>query len=155
STGNPLTYHLSRASLAGQWPSLWRDFHVYGVHPCDKILMIAGHSLFNNRTLQRRIYDYINNFHVVPAFDLTDATLEKAYRTVLKKNIKVIYAYTSGVLLFLQFLERKGYQLNLKVIFTTAELFNPHVRTLAQKYCNCDVLDTYGANDGGIQAFEC
>src|SRR5699024_12386308 len=74
---------------------------------------------------------------------------------MVKKNVKVVYAYTSAVLLFLQFLQKRGYKLNLKAIFTTAELFIPSVRPLAKEYCQCDVIDTYGANDGGIQAFEC
>lgn len=154
-TGNPLTYHLSKESLGGQWPSFWRALQVYNVQPCDKTMMIAGHSLFNNRSLKRKIYDYINNFIVVPAFDLTDEVLEEAYQIMVKKKVKVVYAYTSAVLLFLQFLQRRGYKLNLKAIFTTAELFIPSVRSLAKEYCQCDVIDTYGANDGGVQAFEC
>ncbi len=155
STGTPLTYHLNRSSLKSQWPDFWRALDMYNIFPCDKTLMIAGHALFSNRSFKRRIYDRINNFWVVPAFDLTEEALEKAYQDVCKKNIKVIYAYTSGVLLFLQFLKKQDYHLNLKAIFTTAELFIPSVRPLAKEFCNCDVIDTYGANDGGVQAFEC
>lgn len=155
STGTPLTYYLNKASLEGQWPALWRAFDNYGIHPCDKVMMIAGPSLFNNRSLKRRVYDHISRFTVVSAFDLSGDTLEKAYQTILKKGIKVIYGYTSSVLIFLQFLKRRSYQVAIKVIFTTSETFIPSIRALAKEYCSCDVVDTYGANDGGVQAFEC
>src|SRR5699024_4471967 len=82
-TGNPLTYHLSKESLGGQWPSFWRALKVYNVQPCDKMMMIAGHSLFNSQSLKRKICAYINNFIVVPAFDLTDELLAEAYQIMV------------------------------------------------------------------------
>lgn len=155
STGVPLTVHLSKESISNFWPAIWRAFDVYGVQPCDEIMMLAGPSLYNNRSFKRRIYDLVANFTVVSAFDLTPPVLLKAYKTLLNSNIKAIYGYTSSVLVFLNFLEEKNLKLNLKAIFTTSETFIPRVRTLAREYCNCDVIDTYGANDGGVSGFEC
>lgn len=155
STGTPLTYYLNKDSLESMWPAMWRAFHVYNIQPCDKVMMIAGPSLFNNRTIKRKLYDYINRFTIVSAFDLSDKELENAYRLILQKDIKAIYGYTSSVLIFLQFLKKNNYKVKLKSIFTTSETFIPSIRKLAKKYCSCDVIDTYGANDGGVQAFEC
>lgn len=155
STGVPLPVHLSKDSVDNFWPSIWRAFDVYDVRPCDKMMMIAGPSLFNNRSLKRRMYDLVNRFTVLSAFDLSPDRLEQAYAYILHHGIKVIYGYTSSILVFLNFLEKNGLRLNLKCIFTTSETFIPAVRRLASDYCNCDVVDTYGANDGGVFGFEC
>jgi phenylacetate-CoA ligase len=155
STGVPLTIHLSREALSNFWPSIWRAFDVYGVHPCDKIMMLAGPSLYNNRSFKRRIYDLVTNFVVISAFDLTPTILLNAYKSLVRNNIKAIYGYTSAILVFLNFLEEKNLHLDLKCIFTTSETFIPRVRYLAREFCNCDVIDTYGAKDGGVSAFEC
>ncbi|MCC9166158.1 hypothetical protein [Pontibacter harenae] len=154
-TGSPLAIHLSQESIDNFWPAIWRAFDVYGVEPCDKIMMIAGPSLLNKRTLKRKIYDLVSNFEVVSAFDLSSDVLYNAYKTLLKRDIKAIYGYTSSVLVFLNFLKDNNYRLDLKCIFTTSETFIPKVRVLAKEYCNCDVIDTYGAKDGGVAAFEC
>jgi phenylacetate-coenzyme A ligase PaaK-like adenylate-forming protein len=155
STGNPLRIDLSKIALSNFWPGIWRAFDVYKVKPCDKIMMIAGTSLFNNRTFKRKVYEFINNFTVVSAFDLTPENLIYAYKVLKEGKIKVIYGYTSSVLYFLNFLDTNNFYLDLKCIFTTSETFIPRIRILARKNCNCDVIDTYGANDGGIFGFEC
>lgn len=154
-TGMPLPIHLSKAAVDNFWPSIWRAFNVYNIQPCDKMMMIAGPSLFNNRSFQRRVYDMVNRFTVLSAFDLSADRLEQAYLFMLKHHIKVIYGYTSSILIFLDFLEKNDLRLNLKCIFTTSETFIPAVRRLARSFCNCDVVDTYGANDGGVFGFEC
>lgn len=66
-------------------------------------------------------------------FDLPDGTFEDVYMTILRKNVKAIYAYTSGVLLFLQFLQKRGYRLDLKAIYKKSELFIPNLRPLARE----------------------
>lgn len=154
-TGVPLPVHLSKPAVDNFWPAIWRAFDVYGVQPCDKVMMIAGTSLFNNRSFGRRIYDFVNRFTVLSAFDLSADRLEHAYKYILRHGIRVIYGYTSSILVFLDFLEKNGLRLDLKCIFTTSETFIPAVRRLARLCCNCDVVDTYGANDGGIFGFEC
>lgn len=155
STGIPLPIHLSKNSIDNFWPSIWRSFDVYDIKPCDKIMMIAGPSLFNNRSIKRKIYDYVNRFNVISAFDLSQDTLEYAYQQIRKHKIKAIYGYTSSILVFLNFLEKNKYVVDLKCIFTTSETFIPSIRSLAKRYCNCDVIDTYGANDGGVFGYEC
>ena len=155
STGSPFSYSLSKESLGYMWPNLWRAFDVCDIKPCEKLLMIAGPSLFNNRSLIRRSYDFVANFKVVSAFDLNDANMNKAVALIKKHKIKGIYGYTSSVFSFLQFMKKNSIHLNLNGIFTTSESFIPSIRELAKEYCSCDVIDIYGANDGGICAFNC
>lgn len=155
SSGNPFSYPLSKKAASALWPNLWRAFSVCGIKPCDHVMMIAGPSLFNNRSFKRKIFDFINRFTVVSAFDLNDDVLQAAVEKIKKGKIKAIYGYTSSVLVFLEYLAARREHLSLKGIFTTSETFIPKVRSLAKEYCNCEVIDIYGANDGGICAFEC
>lgn len=154
-TGVPLPVHLSKEAVDNFWPSIWRAFEVYQVSPCDKVMMIAGPSLFNNRSLKRKVYDFVNRFTVLSAFDLSTDKLQEACDLIQRHHIRVIYGYTSAILVFLNYLEKNSIRIPLKCIFTTSETFIPSVRRLAEKYCCCDVIDTYGANDGGIFGFEC
>jgi phenylacetate-CoA ligase len=155
STGTPLQVCLSKDTVDNIWPAIWRSFDVLNIRPGDPILMIAGPSLFSKRTLKRKVYDYICNFSILSAFDINEATLALAIKQIRTKKIKAVYGYTSAVLLFLNYLEDKDIYIDLNGIITTSETFIPRIRYLARKYCNCDVIDTYGANDGGIFGFEC
>jgi phenylacetate-CoA ligase len=155
STGVPLTYYLSRQSMSYFWPSIWRAFDVYKIKPFDNVMMIAGPSLYNNRSMIRQIYDKVNNFTIISAFDLSDAAIQKALDLISKKKIKAIFGYTSSILSFVEYLSLNNIFINLSTIFTTSESFIPSIRPLVKKHCNCDVIDIYGANDGGITAFEC
>ncbi len=155
STGVPLQVNLSKQSFSNFWPALWRAFEANDIYPGDKMVMIAGPSLFNKRTFKRKVFDLINNFQVFSAFDLNDKVFRNIYDYIKTKNVKGIYGYTSSILSFLNYLEQSNLRVNLQAIFTTSETFIPRVRALAKEYCNCDVIDTYGANDGGVFGFEC
>ncbi len=155
STGKPLHYSLTKDCVSSLWAAIWRAFNVCDVKPCEALVMVAGTSLFNKETFSRKVYNWLNRFHVVSAFDLNDETLEKTYQLMLRKNIKVVYGYTSSVLCLLKYFDANNIKLKLKGIFTTSEMMIPAVRELARKCCDCDVIDIYGANDGGILAFEC
>ena len=56
SSGTPFSYSLSYDALVHLWPNLWRAFSVAGYIPGEKLAMIAGPSLFGNRSLKRKIY---------------------------------------------------------------------------------------------------
>ena len=155
STGKPLIYALSRDCVSALWAAIWRAFSVLDVKPCEALVMVAGTSLFNKESLSRKVYNWLNRFHVVSAFDLNDETLKKTYEMMVRKNIKVVYGYTSSVLCLLKYFDANNIKLKLKGVFTTSEMMIPAVRELARKCCDCDVIDIYGANDGGILAFEC
>ncbi len=155
STGSPLRYSLTKDCVSSLWAAIWRAFSVQGVKPCDALMMVAGTSLFNKESLSRRVYNWLNRFHTVSAFDLNDEVLGETHQLMVRKNIKVVYGYTSSVLCLLKYFDEHDIRLKMKGIFTTSEMMIPAVRELARKCCDCDVIDIYGANDGGILAFEC
>lgn len=155
SSGKPLIYSLAKDCVSSLWAAIWRAFSVKGVKPCEALMMIAGTSLFNRETFSRRVYNWLNRFHVVSAFDLSEDTLARTYEYMARKNIRVVYGYTSSVLCLLEYFDANNIKFKLKGIFTTSEMMIPAVRDLARKCCDCDVIDIYGANDGGILAFEC
>ena len=68
SSGTPFSYSLSYKALGHLWPNLWRAFDVAGYIPGEKLVMIAGPSLYDNKSLKRKIYDLVSNFEVLSAF---------------------------------------------------------------------------------------
>lgn len=154
STNEPFKYPVSVEAAEALWPNLWTAFDVCGVKPCEKMLMLSWHNR-REKGIKKDIYHKLSNFYTMSAFQLSESELLEMYKVIVNKEIKVIYGYSSSVLEFLYFLKKKELYLDLKGIFTTSENTSPALNQLSLKYCNCHTIDIFGANDGGLLAFEC
>lgn len=154
STNQPFKYPLSRESVSSLWPNLWCAFDVCGVKPGEPMLMIMAYPS-KKKPLKKTLYHKLSNFYTVSSFELTEEVMREIYKLITNKKLSFIYGYTSSILILLRFFKKENLHLNLKGIFTTSETFIPAVRSLGREVANCDVIDIYGANDGGICAFEC
>lgn len=154
STNEPFKYPLSREAVSSLWANLWCAFDVCGVEPCEPMLMIMAYPS-KKKTIKKTLYHKLSNFYTVSSFELTEEVMRHVYKLMKDKNLSFIYGYTSSIMILLRFFKKENLHLHLKGIFTTSETFIPAVRTLAREVANCDIIDIYGANDGGICAFEC
>lgn len=118
------------------------------------MLLLSWHAR-SGKGLKKDIYHRIANFYSMSAFDTNEYQLKEVYNLIKKKNIKSIYGYTSGIMIFLQYLQKYNLHLDLKGIFTTSENTFDIIKSLSEQYCNCTTIDVFGANDGGLLAFEC
>jgi phenylacetate-CoA ligase len=78
----------------------------------------------------------------------------KEYIDFIKRNrIRYIYGYASSIYLLAKYVIKTNQKIDIKACFTTSEVLQDHFKDSIIKAFNCDIMNCYGANDGGISAF--
>lgn len=155
-TGEPMQYlidentwgYTSAAKLYA-----WRTTsYQYG----DKFVVMGSASLFAKKpSLPRRIYDKIRNEYPMNTVNLTDELCEKYIKFIKKNKIRFIYGYTASIYIFTSYVAKHNIDLKqVEAVFTTSENLTDAYRELIEKTYDCRVMDCYGANDAGMNAYE-
>lgn len=157
STGQPLQYFLDRDSLGWQFALQWRGWGYAGFRFGDRRATLAGLSLvaggspfrawLRTRVMERNL--------ALPAIRLTPSLVEEYLQRLRRYRPKYLLGYPSALVVFARFGGGAASGLGLRAIFTTAEMLYPDERRVLTDAFGCPVLDGYGANDGGISAYEC
>jgi len=155
STGEPLRYALSPAAQSAQWAHLWRAWQVGGYRPGDPLGVVAGRSLLAGEGARRGVYAFLQNWTTLDAFSLDPASMERFARALARRRVRHLYGYSSALEVFARWLAEQRARPALDAVFTTAEELLPTTRAAIEAGTGAPVFDTYGANDGGISAFEC
>ncbi|MFN8549755.1 MAG: hypothetical protein U0527_17745 [Candidatus Eisenbacteria bacterium] len=155
STGEPLRYALSPAAQSAQWAHLWRAWQVGGYRPGDPLGVVAGRSLLAGDGVRRIIYARLQNWTTLDAFSLDEASMDRFAHALDRHHVRYLYGYASALELFARWLATQATRPVLSAVFTTAEELLPAARAAIEAGTRAPVFDTYGANDGGISAFEC
>ncbi|WP_079527275.1 phenylacetate--CoA ligase family protein [Halobacillus hunanensis] len=155
STGEPLTYFVPKLSHSLMWANLWRGWSVTGYQPGDKIAVLAGGSLLSGFDVKRKLYYFLNNWIPFSSYNMSENTMNSYMRKLKKGKVKFLYGYSSSTYELANFMIKKGETIQLNGVITTSEVLLPHYRTAIEKAFQCKVFDQYGANDGGVTAFEC
>ncbi|WP_348812031.1 phenylacetate--CoA ligase family protein [Flavobacterium maritimum] len=160
SSGDPFIFAKDKYCHALTWSSIIYRFGWYKIN--------------FNRSFQARFYgipmdfigykkerlkDVLSQRFRFSIFDLSDAVLEK----ILKKfqNIKFDYinGYTSSIVLFAKFLQKKNIVLkeicpSLKVCMVTSEMLFEEDKILLEKQFGIPIINEYGASELDLIAFE-
>lgn len=155
STGEPLRYYLSPEAQSAQWAHLWRAWNAAGYAPGQALGIVAGRSLLAGDGVRRHVYNRLQNWSTLDAFALSESAMARFARTLRSRRVRFLYGYASALETFARWLEATHTHLSLQAVFTTAEQLLPAARTAIETGTGTRVFDTYGANDGGISAFEC
>ncbi|MGI8315772.1 phenylacetate--CoA ligase family protein [Halobacillus mangrovi] len=155
STGEPFKYYLPKLSHSLMWANIWRGWNVTGYQPGDKIGVLAGGSLLSGFDVKRRLYYYLNNWIPFSSYNMSEETMDYYVSAMKKKKVKLLYSYSSSAYELANYILKKGYEIQLDGVITTSEVLLPHYREAIEKAFGCEVYDQYGANDGGVTAFEC
>ena len=108
---------------------------------------------------KERIKDFMGNRYRFSVFDLSDEVLEKVLKKFQKKKFYYINGYTSSVVLFAKFLQKKNLQLSticptLKVCVVTSEMLFEDDKILMEKQFGIPVVNEYGASELDLIAFQ-
>ena len=160
SSGTPFIFAKDKYSHALTWASNilrfgWHgiDFNssyqarFYGI-PNDFI----GHS-------KERIKDVLSNRYRFSIFNLSNAVLEGFLEKFKTKNFDYLNGYTSSIVLFAKFLQRKNIVLkdicpSLKVCIVTSEMLFDSDKKLLENQFGVPVVNEYGASELDLIAFE-
>lgn len=160
SSGDPFVFAKDNYAHALTWAS---NVHRFGWHGIDFNASLQarfyGIPLDFKGYRKERIKDFFLHRYRFPVFDLSDAVLEKYLAHFYKKKFDYLNGYTSSIVLFAKFLERRNLILKdicptLKVCIVTSEMLFDDDRRLMEKRFGIPVVNEYGASELDLIAFE-
>lgn len=132
---------------------MWKQV---GYHYGDRFLALGSSSIFptNKCSVLHTLFYRMKGKYPFNAMNLSEEVLMNCVKTIQKRNIHFIYGYASAIYLLAKYVKRKnlGEQLSIKACFPTSEILTNTYRATIEDAFGCVVLDSYGANDGGIVA---
>lgn len=160
SSGDPFVFAKDKYSHAMTWASNIHRFGWYGIDFNSSFqARFYGIPLDFIGNRKERLKDFLGHRFRFPIFDLSDAILEKFLNHFRHKKFDYINGYTSSIVLFAKFLERKNILLKelcptLKVCIVTSEMLFEKDKTLMEKQFGIPIVNEYGASELDLIAFE-
>ncbi len=159
STGAPLTFYQDR----NYWNQ--RNLSVYyfdqwaGWNFGEPQLIIWGSlaDLREDRPWKHQLDTFWRNQYWLNGFRLTDTAMWAAFEKMNQCQPQTILAYPSSLYQFAKFISKNGLTplCKLKGIIASAEMLQPHYRTLAELVFKTKVHNRYGSREVGLIAMEC
>jgi phenylacetate-CoA ligase len=108
---------------------------------------------------KERFKDFLTHRFRFPVFDLSDEVLEKFLQKFKTKKFDYLNGYTSSIVLFAKYLEKKNIILKeicptLKACFVTSEMLFESDKKLLEKQFGIPIINEYGASELDLIAFE-
>ena len=156
STGVPFAYYTTRESVSYMWAGIILSWEMTGYKLGEKVVFLAGSSIFKNDWKHRLFYKLLN-VDALYASPLSDNIMYSYAEMIKDKKAAVLYGYSYAINTIAEYLNRvnKHSFPELKGIVCTAELLTDSARAKIEKAFGVPVYDQYGCNEGGISAFEC
>lgn len=160
SSGDPFVFAKDKYSHALTWASNMYRFGWYGIDfnssyqarfygiPMD----FMGHK-------KERFKDFLSHRYRFSIFDLSDVILETILKKFKHKKFDYINGYTSSIVLFAKFLQKKNIVLkdicpSLKVCMVTSEMLFETDKILLEKQFGLPIVNEYGASELDLIAFQ-
>ncbi|MCK4664767.1 MAG: phenylacetate--CoA ligase family protein [Bacteroidales bacterium] len=156
STGNPMKFLLDKSSWsfskAHNIINWERTEYKYG----DKYIALGSTSLFVNKSksLKHELYYKLKNKIGLNGINMSNDICENYIELIKKKKIRYIYGYASAIYLLAKYVSENNFNIDISACFPTSEILTDLYRDTIEKAFNCQIINCYGANDGGITAFE-
>ena len=160
SSGDPFIFAKDSYSHAMTWASNMYRFGWYGIDFNSSYqARFYGIPLDFVGNKKERLKDFLSHRFRFPIFDLSDPILEKFLGHFKRKKFDYINGYTSSIVLFAKYLERKNLILKnicptLKVCIVTSEMLFEQDKILMEKQFGVPVVNEYGASELDLIAFE-
>lgn len=108
---------------------------------------------------KERLKDFLSHRYRFPIFNLSDEILEGFLKDFKKKKFDYINGYTSSIVLFAKFLQKKNIVLKdicptLKVCMVTSEMLFEEDKQLLEKQFGIPIVNEYGASELDLIAFQ-
>ncbi|OWP88097.1 AMP-binding protein [Flavobacterium covae] len=160
SSGDPFIFAKDKYAHALTWASIIYRFSWHGINfNTSYQARFYGIPLDFSGYAKERIKDFLSNRYRFPIFDLSDTVLENILQKFKKKKFDYINGYTSSIVLFGKFLQRKNIILkevcpSLTVCIVTSEMLFNEDKNLIEKQFGIPVINEYGASELDLIAFQ-
>jgi phenylacetate-CoA ligase len=148
STGIPIIFYHDKIGLSANKAAVLICKYLGGWKG-EKMLILWGNQTTVKKwnTLASRVSSVLFNEVRFPSFKLNNEQgYFELYNILTDKGIKFIYGYANAIYLFAEFLNDHDLKLNLKGVFTTAEMLLDYQRKTIETYLG-HVYDHYGCKE--------
>jgi phenylacetate-CoA ligase len=155
SSGNPLEFYLekrvSRPKEKAHFDWYWSH---YDYKPNDKVLMIRGMPLSNNRLFE---YRAIDNIFILSCYTINESNIVQVLKEINRFNPHFIHAYPSSLKVVVSLLEnhKNDIAVSVKAIFLGSEYLSDIDREYFEKFFNTKVANWYGHSERLIHGGNC
>ncbi|MEM0541478.1 phenylacetate--CoA ligase family protein [Flavobacterium sp. j3] len=160
SSGDPFIFAKDKFCHALTWANIINRFGWFGIDfNSSKQARFYGIPLDFIGNKKERLKDVLKNSYRFTIFDLSDEILEKVLLKFQNKKFDYINGYTSSIVLFAKFLQKKNIVLTsvcptLKCCVVTSEMLFEEDKTLMEKQFGVPVVNEYGASELDLIAFQ-
>ena len=160
SSGTPFVFAKDKYCHALTWTSIFMRFGWYKIdfnHSYQARFYGIPMDFIGYK--KERFKDFLTHRFRFPVFDLSDEILEQFLQKFKTKKFDYINGYTSSIVLFAKYLEKKNIVLNeicptLKACFVTSEMLFESDKKLLEKQFGIPIINEYGASELDLIAFE-
>ena len=160
SSGDPFIFAKDPFCHAVTWAGFIDRYGWFGIDfNASKQARFYGIPLDKKGYYKERFKDVLSKRYRFSVFDLSDSKLEKNLVTFKTIKFEYINGYTSAIVQFAKYLQRKNIVLkticpSLKVCIVTSEMLFLEDRTLLETQFGIAVINEYGAAELGLIAFQ-
>jgi phenylacetate-CoA ligase len=160
SSGDPFIFAKDKFCHALTWANIVYRFGWFNINFNSSLqARFYGIPLDFMGNKKERIKDLLSNRYRFTIFDLSDTVLEKVLKKFQNKKFDYINGYTSSIVLFAKFLQKKNVVLTticptLKCCVVTSEMLFENDKLLLEKQFGVPVVNEYGASELDLIAFQ-
>jgi len=160
SSGDPFIFAKDKFCHALTWANIISKFGWFGIDfNSSKQARFYGIPLDFIGNKKERLKDVLKNSYRFPIFDLSNAFLETVLVKFEKTKFDYINGYTSSIVLFAKFLQKKNIVLTsvcptLKCCVVTSEMLFDEDKLLMEKQFGVPIINEYGASELDLIAFQ-
>ncbi len=159
SSGEPLVFWIGKARKSHDVAAKWRATRWWGVDIGDPELVVWGSPIeLRAQDRLKRLRDGLLRSHLLPAFGVSEATLDHFIASIQRRRPAMLFGYPSSLAQIAGRARQRSVDLSglgIRVVFVTGELLYAAQRVLLQEVFGCPVANGYGARDAGFIAHEC
>ncbi|WP_291994452.1 phenylacetate--CoA ligase family protein [Candidatus Accumulibacter sp. ACC003] len=159
SSGEPLIFYMGKARKSHDVAAKWRATRWWDVDIGDRELVVWGSPVeLGAQDRIRRLRDGLLRSHLLPAFEMSLANLDRFVDTIRATRPAILFGYPSSLSLIALHARQKNIEmsrLGIKVAFVTSEKLYDEQRAVISEVFGCPVANGYGARDAGFIAHEC
>ncbi|WP_133532318.1 phenylacetate--CoA ligase family protein [Flavobacterium dankookense] len=160
SSGDPFIFAKDKFCHALTWANIINRFGWFGIDfNTSKQARFYGIPLDFIGNKKERLKDFFKNSYRFTIFDLSDEILEKVLLKFQNKKFDYINGYTSSIVLFAKFLQKKNIVLTsvcptLKCCVVTSEMLFEEDKNLMERQFGVPIINEYGASELDLIAFQ-
>jgi phenylacetate-CoA ligase len=159
SSGEPLIFFMGKGRKSHDVAAKWRATRWWDVDIGDRELVVWGSPVeLGAQDRIRRLRDGLMRSHLLPAFEMSPANLDRFVATIRATRPAMLFGYPSSLSLIAMHAREKKVDmssLGIKVAFVTSEKLYDEQRAVISEVFGCPVANGYGARDAGFIAHEC